>query len=129
MDSVDVTCGLIFSNDRVFICRRKPEKSLGGYWEFPGGKVESGETCEDCLARELQEELSMEVLVGEKFMINEHSYEHITIRLIAYICELVSFSDTLTDHDKYEWACVSDLASLKLAPADVPIAEALVGLN
>jgi len=71
----------------------------------------------------------MKVLVGKEFMINEHSYEHITIRLIAYICELVSFSDTLTDHDKSEWACVSDLASLKLAPADVPIAEALVGLN
>ena len=129
MATVDVTCGLIFSNDRVFICRRKPEKSLGGYWEFPGGKVEAGETCEDCLARELQEELGMEVSVGEEFMINEHSYDHIRIRLIAYTCELVSFSETLTDHDKYEWACVSDLAGLKLAPADIPIAEALAGLN
>ena len=62
-------------------------------------------------------------------MINEHSYEHITIKLIAYTSELVSFSDTLTHHDKYEWACVSDLAGLKLAPADIPIAEALAGLN
>ena len=128
MAIVDVTCGLIFNDDRIFVCRRKPEKSLGGYWEFPGGKVESGETCEDCLARELQEELGMEVRVGEEFMSNEHSYEHITIRLIAYKCQLVSFSKTLTDHDQYEWASVNQLASLNLAPADIPIAEALADL-
>ena len=129
MATVDVTCGLIFSNDRVFICRRKPDKSLGGYWEFPGGKVESGETCEECLARELREELGMEVLVGQKFMTNEHSYEHIAIRLIAYRCEFISFNQTLTDHDKYEWACVDELTSWNFAPADIPIAAALAELT
>ena len=51
MATVDVTCGVIFSDDRVFICRGKPEKSLGGYWKFPGGKVEAGETYKDCLTR------------------------------------------------------------------------------
>lgn len=129
MAIVDVTCGLIFRNDRIFVCRRKPEKSLGGYWEFPGGKVESDEIPEECLVRELQEELGMEVLVREEFMTNEHSYEHITIRLIAYTCELVSFSKTLTDHDKYEWAYMSQLANLNLAPADIPIAQAIADLK
>lgn len=129
MAMVEVTCGLIFDDRRVFICRRKPEKRLGGFWEFPGGKLELDETHEECLARELHEELGMEVIVGERFFTNEHSYDHITIRLIAYRCELVSFSQTLTDHDKYSWVFPEKLASVNLAPADIPIARALALTN
>ena len=129
MDLVEVSCGLILDNDKAFICRRKPEKSLGGYWEFPGGKVEAGETGEVCLARELKEELGMEVEVGELFMVNDHKYEHIYIRLRAYICQLLLFDGVLRDHDDFAWVPIKDLSQWQSAPADLPIAEALAGLN
>lgn len=125
MDLVEVACGLILDDDKVFICRRKPEKSLGGYWEFPGGKVEAGETGEVCLARELKEELGMAVEVGELFMVNDHKYEHIYIRLRAYVCELSLFDGVLRDHDDFAWVSISDVSHWRLAPADIPIAEAL----
>lgn len=126
MDLIDVSCGLIFDGQKVFVCRRKPEKAMGGYWEFPGGKVEASETGEACLVRELREELAMEVKVGQEFMANEHHYDHLKIRLIAYKCALVSFDGKLTDHDRYEWVVPSRLLEYDLAPADVPIAEAVI---
>ncbi|MFA4979209.1 MAG: NUDIX domain-containing protein [Sphingobacterium sp.] len=98
MDLITVVCGIIFKNNFVLICRRKPEKSLGGYWEFPGGKVEDGESDEESLRREL----------------------------ISFVCETENIASESTDHDQLEWVKVSDLLSWKLAPADIPIAKELI---
>jgi 8-oxo-dGTP diphosphatase len=124
MDTIKVTCGLVLDADRVFICRRKPGKSLAGFWEFPGGKVEVGESYEECLTRELLEELDMEVQILKPFETNAHDYDAFSIELISFLCRLNSSTYRMIDHDEYQWVRPSELMDLKLAPADVPIAEA-----
>lgn len=126
MAITQVLCGLILKEHQILICRRKPEKSLGGYWEFPGGKLEEGETYEECLARELQEELNLMVKVKNHFKTVIHQYDQKTIELISYICEIEYAEIILVDHDQIEWIEVQELLKWNLAPADIPIAEALI---
>jgi len=126
MDIIKVVCGIIFKEDKIFICRRNQQKILSGYWEFPGGKIEIGEKAEDSLVRELQEELGMDVSIDKYFKTVIHRYETFTIELISYICQFQKASYKLTDHDAYEWVDRSDLNKRLLAPADIPIAEALI---
>ncbi|WP_367209128.1 (deoxy)nucleoside triphosphate pyrophosphohydrolase [Sphingobacterium sp. R2] len=121
-----VVCGIIFKDDLVLICRRKPEKSLGGYWEFPGGKVEDGESYEESLLRELIEELNLKVEIIEHFFDIVHHYDNGAIELISFICKTQSIATESTDHDLLEWVEVDDLLNWKLAPADIPIAKELI---
>lgn len=125
MDTIKVICGIIFKEDKIFLCRRKPNKSLAGYWEFPGGKVETGETEVDALSRELHEELGMKIKIMNHFKTVTHTYNTFTIELVAYTCHFLEASYTLTDHDKYEWVDRKDLNKWNLAPADIPIANAI----
>jgi 8-oxo-dGTP diphosphatase len=125
MDTIKVVCGIIYQDGKVFICRRRPGKHLEGYWEFPGGKIEPNEDGKDSLARELKEELDMEVQIRDYFATSNYSYESLTIELIAYHCDLVRYSSKLTDHDKFEWISPGDLLKWKLAPADIPLAKKL----
>ncbi|HAK44799.1 MAG TPA: 8-oxo-dGTP diphosphatase MutT [Spirochaeta sp.] len=92
-----VAAAIIIRNGRVLICRRAPGEKLAGFWEFPGGKVEPGESLQECLERELREELDVEVRAGE------------IIRL--------------TVHDDYAWVASDVLPDLRLAPADVLLYE------
>lgn len=124
MAIIKVVCGIILKGENVFICRRSTHKSLGGYWEFPGGKMEPDETPEESLQRELLEELGMKVSVGPHFKTVAHVYEQVTIELVAYVCQFETATYQLTDHDKYEWIPKSDLHKRRLAPADIPIAKA-----
>lgn len=126
MDIIRVVCGVIFKDEQVFLCRRKAKKSLAGYWEFPGGKIEVDETEEESLHRELQEELGMKVIVGKHFKSVIHAYDTVTIELIAYLCQFQEATYTLSDHDQYEWVDKEHLLDWNLAPADIPIAQALM---
>ncbi|MCO5725525.1 (deoxy)nucleoside triphosphate pyrophosphohydrolase [Robiginitalea marina] len=128
MDTIKVVCGIIYQDGKVFICRRRPGKHLEGYWEFPGGKVESNEDEKDSLSRELHEELEMEVEIKDYYATSNYSYESISIKLIAYHCELIQYSSKLTDHDKFEWVSPEDLLDWKLAPADIPLAKKLLNI-
>ena len=125
MAIIKVVCGIIFREGQIFLCRKKPHKALGGFWEFPGGKVEENEKYEDTLERELAEELGMKVKVKGHFTTVLHDYEKFTIELIAYSCDFVEATFTLTDHDAYEWLYIKDLFDFDLAPADIPIVEKL----
>ncbi|WP_348811071.1 8-oxo-dGTP diphosphatase MutT [Flavobacterium maritimum] len=122
-----VTAAIIRNGSKILIARRSPNKHLGGFWEFPGGKIEEGETAQECLKRELEEELGIIVRVGEFFMENEHHYEDKIILLKAYECEHVSGNIVLNDHDQIEWVEKSDFVNFKFAPADIPFIKALNG--
>jgi 8-oxo-dGTP diphosphatase len=126
MAMIKVVCGIIHKEGKVLICRRKPEKSLGGYWEFPGGKVEPEESQIESLKRELLEELQLEVEIQDFFYASEHQYENFSIELIAYTCVYKESNMILTDHDQIEWVGHSELLDWKLSPADIPLAVRLM---
>jgi len=120
MDIIKVVCGIIFSDELAFVCRRKEGKSLAGYWEFPGGKIEENETHQNALARELLEELDMKVKVKDFVGQSNYDYDSFKIELYGYECSLIDYKGKLTDHDSYEWTSIKDLIKYKLAPADLP---------
>ena len=122
-----VTAAIILNDSRVLIGRRKLNQSLGGYWEFPGGKVENGESLVDCLKRELKEELGVNAKVSEDiFMSVDHTYEGGEIQLIAMRADIGDQQPVGTVHDFLAWAPIEELASYKLAPADLPIAKKII---
>ena len=119
MKSIKVVCGIIWKDGKVLIAKRKPEKSLGGYWEFPGGKIEENEYAESALVRELKEEMGLSFKNIRYNGQNTHQYDSFNIELIAYDCDFVSASFQLTDHDEILFVAPNQLDDYKLAPADV----------
>jgi 8-oxo-dGTP diphosphatase len=126
MATIKVVCGIVFNHKKVLICRRRSTKLLGGYWEFPGGKIEEGETDELSLSRELAEELGMKVEIRGFFITNTHDYGKFKIELIAYKCSFINADFKLVDHDAVRWINIKDLNKWNLAPADIPIANELI---
>lgn len=124
---INVTAAVIIKDGKVLIARRGAGRHLAGKWEFPGGKVEQGETPEECLARELKEEFEITVKVGAFIMESVFHYDDTgdTIRLLAYQAKYVGGSFRLRDHDKIKWVSPEELEKCDLAPADVPIAKAI----
>lgn len=111
---------------RLLIARRREGKSQAGLWEFPGGKLEPGETAQACIARELREEMNIEVEPGAILGSNEHAYASGSIRLIAVQARYISGEIRLTDHDRCEWVKPERLADYLFAPADVSFVEMLM---
>ena len=121
-----VTAAVAMRGERVLVARRGPGEKQAGAWEFPGGKVEPGETDEECLARELHEEFGVDAKVGAYLTSSTYEYEHGSIELVAYETVLPDVELVLTVHDAVEWVPVGELPGIGLAPADVPIALELV---
>ncbi len=117
---------MITKGSKILAARRGSGKALAGFWEFPGGKIESGETPEESLARELREELLCEAEVGEFVTTTEHDYDFGTVVLSTYFCTLVSGEPMLTEHEEIRWVTPSEMASLNWAPADIPAVELIV---
>jgi len=126
MGTVDVACGLVFKEEKILLAKRLPHKTLGGFWEFPGGKIEAGEDVVTCLKRELNEELGMNVKVIDIVFTNVHEYGFGTIKLIAYLCVFVNTNNLLVDHDEVSWVPLGKVMDFNLSPADVPIAKYLI---
>jgi 8-oxo-dGTP diphosphatase len=126
MDTIRVVCGIIFDNEKVFIYRRKQGKSLAGYWEFPGGKIEGNESFEQALKRDLQEELEMEVVIKDFIGQFNYNYGKFEIELYGYESHLINYNGKLTDHDSYEWIDISKLYKYNLAPADIPLITMII---
>ena len=123
MEIVKVSAGVIIDKDKVLITRRAPKENYGGGWEFPGGKIEGDETQEECLLRELKEELNIQVIVGKRCSEVTHDYGTIRINLIAYYCTITDGEISISVHDKFKWIKINDLLQYDLLPADIPIAK------
>ena len=118
--------GAVFHDgERILACRKKPGKPLEGHWEFPGGKIEPGESPEQALAREIREELNLIAEVGQKVTTTTYEYEFATIELTTFYCTLVDGDLRLTDHDDTKWVTSTEAAHLTWAPADIPAVEAI----
>ncbi len=120
-----VTAAIIVSRGMVLIARRRRGDSMGGFWEFPGGSLEDGETLQGCLERELVEELGVEAVAGEVVAESSHCGEEGALRLVALRATIVSGDPIPAAHDAIAWVRPRDLPRYRLAPADVPIAEAI----
>ena len=120
-----VAAAIIISKGKVLLARRKQGDSHQGFWEFPGGAVEPGETLEECLSRELKEELGVAATVAEVIARNEHRSARGAMDLVALRALIGSDEFRLTAHDAIDWVNPRDLERYKLAPADLPIAAAL----
>ena len=125
----DVTAAIIEKEGKILIARRKQGLYLAGKWEFPGGKVEKGETPEACLRRELREEFGIEVELGDFITASEFDYGDIHIRLLAYHVYYRSGDFILTDHSEVHWVLKSELMNYDFAEADKPIVLRLLGIK
>jgi mutator protein MutT len=121
-----VTAAVLEKDGRVLIARRKRGSRLADKWEFPGGKLEVGETLEDCLRREMREEFGVDVSVGAFVGRSLHAYPHGEIDLRAYRVRHLSGEFTLHDHEEIRWVNLSDLPSYDFSAADVPIVAILM---
>ncbi len=123
---IRVVGAVIQRESTVFAARRNPERSAGGLWEFPGGKVEPDESPEEALARELREELSVDVSVGPFIDQSVSEVAGATIELSCYTAALIAEEPvSSTDHDAMTWVDLDELDQLEWAPGDVPIIERL----
>ncbi len=125
-----VTAAVIEKDGLVLIGKRKRGKRFAGNWEFPGGTLEKGETPQQCLKRELREELAAEVEVGDLFCSNTVSYTpEWTITLLAYRTTLISGVFNLSDHDEIRWVEPADLVNYDFPEADESIVEKLIRIT
>jgi len=118
MPTIEVAAGLIFRDGRVLIAQRPAGGHLAGLWEFPGGKREPTESFEQCLVRELSEELGIEVRVREEFEAVEHVYAERTVRLRFFRCEWVRHEPQALGCAAFRWIRVDELAHHQFPPAD-----------
>ena len=121
---IQVTAAIIEAESRFLIARKK-RGDLSGLWEFPGGKVEPGETAEECLVREIEEEFGIMIKIDQYLATSQYSYPHISIELIGYLASYLSGELNPTDHDRVEWVSVGEMNRYNFAPADLPLIQAL----
>jgi len=120
-----VTAAIIRKEDKILVVRRAPKEALAGLWEFPGGKLEDGETLQECLERELEEEFGISTKSGKELTSSIYEYEHGSFKIIALESEIISGNLELRVHDKMQWVQIEKLLEVELLPADIAIAEYL----
>jgi mutator protein MutT len=124
---VDVVAGIVLRDGKMLITRRKAGSHLGGLWEFPGGKLEPGESWEAGLVRELREELGVEVEAGILRFETQHEYPEKTVRLKFYECRLLTGEPRPLDCDGIEWVAPDSLHRFEFPEADRKLIELLSG--
>jgi len=120
-----VTAAIAQRNDMILIAKRFDKGKLSGKWEFPGGKIETGEGLEQCLKREIKEELGVEINILGHFGTSIYEYPFGKIKLEAFRVEFVSEEFELKDHSEVRWIYVQELDNYDFSPADLPFVESL----
>ena len=120
---IEVVAALIWDKDKFMICQRPVYKARGLLWEFVGGKVEQGETKEQALARECQEELAVTLSVGDVFMEIVHEYSDITVHLTLFNATIAEGVPQKLEHNDIRWISVSEIDNYNFCPADVKILD------
>ena len=121
----EVTAAIILKDYKVLIAQRAPDDKLANKWEFPGGKIEPGETLQECLKREIREELDVDIEVLDFFADSIYTYQSGTIKLIAFWCKWISGDFTLNVHSHIAWVNRHELDLYDFAPADIPLVDKL----
>lgn len=124
MKNINVVAAIIEKDGKIFATQR----GYGDYkdwWEFPGGKIEPGESPEEALVREIREELRADVRVGDLFYTVEYDYPRFHMIMQCYLCKLISDGYELTEHEDARWLGADDIDSVKWLPSDIEIVERL----
>jgi 8-oxo-dGTP diphosphatase len=122
-DRLEVVAAVLERDGQVLLARRTKDDAIGRVWEFPGGRVEEGESLEDALARELREELGVDAAVGEKLFENEHDYAHLRVRLHFFRCDLVDGEPEGKEGQALVWVRPSELPEMEVPEADRAMVE------
>jgi len=130
MKKVEVVAAVIFHNNKILCVQRGDNKYnyIAFKYEFPGGKVESGETNEAAIKREILEELSLEISIDSQFLTVNHEYPDFILTMHSFICSCDNPSIELSEHIDFKWLNKADLKSLDWAAADIPIVDKLIAL-
>ena len=121
---IRVTCAIIERNGLILAAQRSASSSMPLKWEFPGGKINKGETAEECLHRELKEELGIRVTVQRELPTSTHHYPSFTITLHPFVCTIISKNIALREHASVAWRLPQEIHSLDWAEADLPVLKA-----
>lgn len=128
MKTVNVVAAIIYHEDK-YLCVQRPISKfdyISQKYEFPGGKVEAGETEQQGIIREIQEELRMQIQVESKFMVVNHCYPDFAVTLNCYKCSVASKDLVLMEHIDYKWLTINELDQLDWAAADIPVVHELI---
>jgi 8-oxo-dGTP diphosphatase len=127
--TVEVSAALIFRDGKLLIAQRHANAHLGGLWEFPGGKREAGETFEQCLVREIREELGVEISVGELFEEVSHDYPEKSVRLKFFFCKILSGELQKIGVADFRWIEITELNDFEFPAADMQLLQKLKNAN
>lgn len=119
----EVVAALIWDGDRFMICQRPANKARGMLWEFVGGKVEPGETKQQALIRECQEELAITLAVGDEFTEVVHEYPDIAVRLTLFHATIAEGVPQKIEHSDIQWITVNEVPNYEFCPADIEILQ------
>ena len=128
MKSIEVVAGIIFFQNQI-LCVQRPKNKypyISEKFEFPGGKIEKGETEKEALKRELFEELSLSTIIKSKFLTVVHEYPDFELTMHSFICQVETIELLLHEHIAQEWLTIKELKKLDWAAADIPIVDKLV---
>jgi mutator protein MutT len=126
LPTIVVAAAIIWQKDMILLARRKPESHLGGLWEFPGGKKELGETLEDCLRREVQEELGVEISEPQPFHVLRHQYPEKEVLLYFFTCSIIHGVPQALECAEIVWVHKHELISYEFPPADIPVLHKII---
>lgn len=118
---IKVACAIIYKDDKILCVQRNAEKARALKWEFPGGKINYNERDEDCIIREIKEELHVTISINKKLNSIQHRYSDIEIELIPFHCSIIDGDIKLTEHERYLWLKKEELQTIDFCDADLKV--------